>query len=126
MSLYRLFIISFIVCIIATVVFFGSYFSSMLQIIRVSRVQEVQPEAILSAFFSPVWLAALVFMSITALLYRVLGIVFAVRNPNLEGGEKAMWVIGFVLFGFITAIIFMVMASSRNLTATEKPVSIAG
>lgn len=76
--------------------------------------------------FSPVWLAALIFMSITGLLYRVLGIVFAVRNPNLEGGEKAMWVIGFVLFGFITAIVFMVMATSRDLTATEKQVSIAG
>ena len=49
------------------------------------------------------------------LTYRILGIVHVARTKIISDGEKALWIVGFVILGFITAIVFLVMAKSRKL-----------
>lgn len=65
-------------------------------------------------------LISLAVLMISGLLYKVLGIIFVARNSKLQGGEQAIWIIGFVLFGFITAIVFMAIGKSRGLVATPE------
>jgi type III secretory pathway component EscV len=31
-------------------------------------------------------------------------------------GEKALWIIGFIIMGFITCIVFLVLAKGKKLT----------
>lgn len=120
MSLYRVFIISFCLTVLALGVFLYSYFQALFDILQmVGEQPDIKPAEVFARLFTPVWLISLLVLVVASMLYRVLGIVFIVRNPNLDGGEKAMWVIGFVLLSFIAAIVFMAMASSRNLTSTE-------
>jgi tetrahydromethanopterin S-methyltransferase subunit F len=119
MNAYRIFILCFCASTLALGVFLFSYIQSIAQIIQMADSLEGRPSEIFSLLFSPTWIIALLVMAIGSLAYRVLGIIFIARNPNLEGGEKAIWIIGFVILSFITAIVFMAMASSRNLLAKE-------
>ena len=32
----------------------------------------------------------------------------------VKDGEKALWIIGFILMGFITAIVFLIMAKGKK------------
>ena len=68
----------------------------------------------MATIFSPEVIISGLVMAISSLLYRVLGIIEVAKNKTIAGGEKALWVIGFILMGFITAIVFLVLAKSRN------------
>ncbi len=120
MSSYRIFIVCFCISAIAFGVFIASYLQSLFQIIQMADSMDSRPAEVFSLLFSPTWIISLVVMAIANLVYRVLGIIFVARNPGLEGGEKAIWIIGFVLLSFITGIVFMAMASSRNLLGKEQ------
>lgn len=120
MNAYRIFIICFCASTLALGVFFFSYIQSVFQLIQVADSLEGRPSEVFSTLFSPTWIISLLVMAVANLVYRVLGIIFIARNPTLEGGEKAIWIIGFVLLSFITAIVFMAMASSRKLLAKEE------
>ncbi len=122
MNLYRLFILSFIMTLLALGAFIVSYFHALAGIIELAGREEasVLPVEVFRRIFSPALIISGLVLTVAGILYKVLGIVFIARNPNLESGEKAMWIIGFVMLGFITAIVFMAMASSRNLTVKER------
>jgi predicted permease len=126
MSQYRIFIAAFMISIIAMVVFFATYFNGLMNVMRVAVHNEgvpVDPFYFFRMIFSPLMITSLAILIISGLLYKVLGIIFVARNSKLPGGEQAIWIIGFVLFGFITAIVFMAIGKSRGLvSASEKEV----
>ncbi len=118
MSRYQLFIAAFMVNIIAAVVLLSAHFYNMFHLI--SSIENdmghtVNPSEFFSAFFSPLWIISLLVTMACGLLYQVLGIIFIAKNEQIESGEKALWIVGFVIFGFITAIVFMALCKSRNL-----------
>jgi hypothetical protein len=53
-------------------------------------------------------------MALTSLFYRVLGIIRVAKSKTVSDGEKALWIVGFVIMGFITAIVFLVMAKGKQ------------
>lgn len=104
-------------------VFAGQYINTVIHLVRdmgghVSAPPN-NPFLILDYFFSPVLIVSLLALGLFSLLYRILGIVFVAKNKNIEGGEQALWIIGFVFIGFITAIIFMALAKSKKMIAEE-------
>lgn len=117
MKQYRLFILSFIISIIAMIVFFASYFNGIMNMVRITSThQHIQdPFFFFNTLFSPLFFISLAISGLASLTYRILGIVAIARTTNLQGGEQALWIIGFVLFGFITAIVFMAMGKGRNV-----------
>jgi hypothetical protein len=80
-----------------------------------SEGMPMDPFYFFKMIFSPLMLIAMAVLAISGLLYRILGIIFVARNSKLQGGEQALWIIGFVLFGFVTAIVFMAIGRSRAL-----------
>lgn len=117
MRQYHILIIAFFIAVLAMPVFFYAYFSGLLNGFEVimSLGQKAQfPSYFLGTIFSPLLISSLMIMVIAGLLYRILGIIIVAKKKGVESGEKAMWIIGFVMFGFITAIVFMAMASSRH------------
>jgi predicted permease len=118
MNQYRIFIAAFIINIISMIVFFAAYFNGLMNVIRAASHSEgitMDPFYFFKLIFSPLMLIAVAVLTISGLLYRVLGIIFVARNSKLQGGEQALWIIGFVLFGFVTAIVFMAIGRSRTL-----------
>jgi predicted permease len=121
MTQYRIFIAAFIISIISMVVFFATYFSGLMNLMRMTAHNDgMDPFYFFKTIFSPLMLISLAVLMISGLLYKVLGIIFVARNSKLQGGEQAIWIIGFVLFGFITAIVFMAIGKSRGLVATPE------
>lgn len=120
MSLYRIFVFAFILSALALGIFLYFYIHMITDLVTMSDASVVEPAAVFRRLFAPTIIIPAIVLGISSLLYRVLGIVFIARNPLLESGEKVVWILGFVLLGFITGIVFMVTASSRALTATEK------
>ncbi|WP_118950718.1 hypothetical protein [Taibaiella helva] len=118
MSLYRIFVIAFIVSALALAVFLYYYVHMITHLVMATSTPR-EPEAVFRELFSPGIIISGILLGIGSLLYRILGIVFIARNPLLEGGEKVVWILGFVLLGLITGIVFMATASKRGLTATE-------
>lgn len=122
MNQYRLFVAAFIISVIAIVVFFTTYIDGLMNVMRVAARNEdmpIDPFYFFKTIFSPFMLIALAVLMISSLLFRILGIIFVARNSTLQGGEQAIWIVGFVLFGFITAIVFMAIGKSRGLVSTS-------
>jgi hypothetical protein len=123
MNQYRLFVAAFIISIISMIVFFASYFNGLMNVMREAVYNDdvpVDPFYFFKTLFSPLMLTALAILIISGLLYKILGIIFVARNTKLPGGEQAIWIIGFVLFGFITAIVFMAIGKSQGLIPNLK------
>ena len=64
-------------------------------------------------FTPPVIISAMI-LGFSSLAYRILGIVYVARNKTVKDGEKALWIVGFIILGFVTAIVFLVMAKGRK------------
>lgn len=126
MTLFRLFIVSFIISIVAFLIFLVVYLTGIFNVMRMTELNNVMPHypfRVFSQIFSPVFFISLAVTFLSGLVYRVIGIVLVARNDKLQGGEQALWIIGLILFGFITAIVFMAIGKSRNLIpATENTV----
>ncbi len=119
MSKYNSFLALFIMAAIASIIFLAFNFSNILSfIVKMEENENADPSAreIISLFFNPGFLISVFVLSITNLAYRVLGIVFVARSKTVSDGEKALWIIGFVLMGFVTAIVFLIMAKGRKFT----------
>jgi hypothetical protein len=119
MSRYQVFVSAFIISIIAFVIFITAHVYGIFNMIRSAETyagSPADPFQMFSTIFSPVWIISMLLLMATGLLYRVLGIIFTANNTKMESGEKALWIIGFVIFGFITAIVFMALRNSKNLT----------
>jgi hypothetical protein len=74
------------------------------------------PREVMNTFFNPGVLISLIIFAMTSLACRVLGIVYVAQSKTVSDGEKALWIIGFIIMGFITAIIFLIMAKGRKFT----------
>ena len=116
MSKYNGFLAVFIISIVALIVFLGFYLDVIFTLVRnAHELDNAEPFELLATLFSPEIIISGLVMAISNLLYRVLGIVHVARNKTIANGEKALWVIGFIIMGFVTAIVFLVLAKSKNL-----------
>ena len=115
---YNTFLAVFIISIIAVVVFMIFYiqaiFGFAVSVSELHNGEEPNPFRILSTLFSmPVVISGII-LGFSSLAYRILGIVAVAKNKLVSDGEKALWIIGFILMGFITAIVFLVMAKGKK------------
>lgn len=72
------------------------------------------PIGIFSTIFSPQVVISGLVLALSSLAYRIQGIVYVARNKTVSDGEKALWIVGFILMGFVTAIVFLIMAKGRK------------
>jgi hypothetical protein len=117
MNKYNTFLAVFIISFVALIFFLVFYIQGIFELVYTLddlKGDEPSPFLILSTIFNPSVLISLVILGISSLVYRVLGIVYVVRNKTVSDGEKALWVIGFIIMGFVTAIVFLIMAKGRK------------
>jgi len=117
MTKYKTFLTVFIISVVAMIVFFIFYFQAIFNLIFTMHElngQDPNPFAVFSTIFSPPVIISAVVLGLSSLAYRIMGIVYVARNRVVKDGEKALWIVGFILMGFITAIVFLVMARGRN------------
>lgn len=117
MNKYNTFLAIFIISIVALVVFMIIYIKAVFGL-AFSLHEYVEPNpnpiGILATLFSPPVIISGFVLGLSSLVYRVLGIVHVARNKTVTDGEKALWIVGFIIMGFVTAIVFLVMAKGRK------------
>jgi uncharacterized membrane protein len=120
MNKYNTFLFVFIVSVIAMVVFFAFYlqaiFGFAMNINEFDRNQ-IAPFEFLRQIFTPQVIISAAVMAFSGLACRVLGIVHVAKSKTVTDGEKALWIVGFIIMGFITSIVFLVMAKGRKFVA---------
>lgn len=117
MSKYNSFFTVFIICFIAMIVFFVFYIQAIFGFaLNLEELQShnTNPLQVFSRIFTPAVVVSAIVLGLSSLLYRILGIVHVARSKTVSDGEKALWIVGFVIMGFITAIVFLVMAKGRK------------
>jgi hypothetical protein len=117
MNKYNAFLTVFIVSVVALIAFLIFYFSAIFGFaFNVHEYDSIDqnPIRILSSIFTPEVIISGFAMAISSLLYRIMGIVYVARNKTVSDGEKALWIIGFIIMGFVTAIVFLIMAKGRK------------
>lgn len=115
MSKYNSFLFVFIISVLALIFFLVFYIKGIFEFaFHADDYAHTNPLEIFMTIFSPAVIVWGIVMGITSLLYRILGIVYVARSKTVSDGEKALWIIGFVLMGFITGIVFLIMAKGRN------------
>lgn len=116
MNKYNTFLTLFILTFIAMIMFFVFYMQAIFGFALHAEEFDRHPNPflILSRIFTPAVIISMIATGICSLLYRVIGIVNVARSKTVSDGEKALWVIGFILMGFITGIVFLVMAKGRK------------
>lgn len=115
MNRYNTFLTVFIISVVALAVFFYFYLHAILSIV-VQAHEHIQhdPFEVVGTIFSPEILLSGLVLAISSLAYRIMGIVFVAKNKTASDGEKALWIIGFIIMGFVTGIVFLIMAKGRN------------
>ncbi|HQW93535.1 MAG: hypothetical protein IPH68_10970 [Chitinophagaceae bacterium] len=115
MSKYNSFLTFFIISVIALIVFLVFYIQAIFGLVfTLNGNDEPNPLGILTTILSPQVIITAIVLALANLVYRVLGIVYVARNNTVRDGEKAIWIIGFIIFGFITGIVFLVLAKGRK------------
>ena len=117
MTKYNTFLTVFIISVIAMIVFLVFYMQAIFGVIRTVdefRGDEPSPFLIFNTIFSPQVIISAIVLGLSSLTYRILGIVHVAKSKTAGDGEKALWIVGFILMGFITAIVFLVMAKGRK------------
>ena len=117
MTKYNTFLCFFIVAVIAMIVFVVFYMQAIFGFaFNLNNMDRYQPNPfeLLSRIFTPAVIISGIIMGIASLTYRILGIVHVAKNKTAKDGEKALWIVGFIIMGFITAIVFLVLAKSRK------------
>ena len=124
MSKYNTFLTLFIVSIVAGILFFIFYFQAIMGFAFHSREfaqNRTDPFEVFASIFSPQVILSFVVMALTSLACRIYGIVLVAKNKTVSDGEKALWIVGFVLLSFITAIVFLIMAKGKRFTEPVSP-----
>jgi tellurite resistance protein TehA-like permease len=117
MTKYNTFLTVFIIAVIAMIVFFIFYFQAIFGFMRTMqefRNEQPNPFYIFNTIFTPQVIISAIVLGFSSLTYRILGIVHVAKNKTVKDGEKALWIVGFILMGFVTAIVFLVMAKGRK------------
>jgi cytochrome bd-type quinol oxidase subunit 2 len=115
MSKYNTFLTVFIISIIAFVIFMVLYLNAIFGFaFHVHEQPNPDPFEVIFSIFSPGVIISGIVLVVTSLVYRILGIVYVAKSKTVSDGEKALWIVGFILMGFVTAIVFLVMAKGRK------------
>lgn len=117
MTKYNTFLIVFIASFIAMIVFLVFYVQAIFGFaLNFDELDSQHPNPIefLATIFNPAVIISGAVLAFTSLAYRILGIVHVARSKTVSDGEKALWIIGFIIMGFIAAIVFLVMAKGRK------------
>lgn len=117
MTKYNTFLTVFIISVIALIVFLIFYMQAIfgfMHTMQEFRGEEPSPFLIFNTIFSPQVIISAIVLGLSSLTYRILGIVHVAKSKTAGDGEKALWIVGFILMGFITAIVFLVMAKGRK------------
>ena len=117
MTKYSTFLTVFLISVAALIVFIFFYFQAIFGM--AFSFQEHDPYGrdpinILSNLFPPQVIISGVIMALSSIGYRILGIVHVAKSKIVSDGEKALWIVGFILMGFITAIVFLIMARGKQ------------
>ncbi len=117
---YNTFLWVFILSVVAGIVFLAFYIQAIFSVVQLSFEERQQgPFAFFSHIFNPAVLFSMLAALITGLAYRIMAIVWVAKNKTVSAGEKALWIVGFVLLGFVTGIVFLVLAKSRKLVESD-------
>ena len=117
MSRYNTFLLFFIVATVGGIIFMIFYLTQIFTFISHAYENDnIGPFEVFSTILSPVVIVSFIILTISSLVYRILGIVYVARNTNTKDGEKVLWILGFIIFGFITAIVFLAMAKGKGFT----------
>lgn len=120
MKLYTIFVVAFVVSIIAVAFFLVPYFQVIFSLFKnVQHVGHENPDWVFENIFTPQIIGSWIITMIASLTYIVTGIIMVMKNPNMGDTDRLLWVLGFIFAGFITAIVFMILQKSKNLTATK-------
>ena len=112
---YNTFLFLFILTIIAFCVFMGFYIKGIFSVVLQAQDNpHANPFEVLSTIFSPAVVISLIILVVSSLICRIMGIVAVAKSKTITDGEKAFWIIGFILMGFITSIIFLIMAKGKQ------------
>jgi Na+/proline symporter len=117
MTKYNTFLCFFIIAVVAMIVFFVFYLQAIFGFAFNLHDMErghPNPFEFFSRLFTPQVIISGMVMGIASLTYRILGIVHVAKNKTAKDGEKALWIVGFIIMGFVTAIVFLVMAKGRK------------
>jgi heme/copper-type cytochrome/quinol oxidase subunit 4 len=117
MSKYNIFLTVFIISAVALIVFLVVYIQAIFGLVYTLedlKGDEPGPFLILNTLFSPAVIISGMVLGLSSLIYRILGIVHVAKSKTVKDGEKALWIIGFIIMGFVTAIVFLVMAKGRK------------
>jgi len=117
MTKYNAFLTVFIVSVIALIFFMIFYFQAIFGFAITIEEHEkygMNPVSVLSSIFTPEVIISGALMIFSSLLYRIMGIVHVARNKNVSDGEKALWIVGFIIMGFVTAIVFLILAKGKK------------
>jgi tetrahydromethanopterin S-methyltransferase subunit F len=117
MSKYNTFLLLFVISSVAAILFFIFYMQAIFGFM--GHVREYSdgasdPLEVFSNIFTPQVIFSIVVAAVAGLAYRTQGIVLVARNKTVKDGEKALWIVGFVIMGFITGIVFLVMAKGKK------------
>ncbi|MBC7866336.1 MAG: hypothetical protein H7X88_02270 [Gloeobacteraceae cyanobacterium ES-bin-316] len=115
MTRYNAFLTLFILSTISFFVCMGFYIQGIFSfVMRASATHDNDPLRMFSAILSPPLIVAFAVAAISSLACRITGIVMVMKNKTVSDGEKAIWIVGFVVMYFITSIVFLVLAKSRK------------
>jgi tellurite resistance protein TehA-like permease len=117
MNKYNTFLSVFIIAVISMIVFFIFYLQvifGFMHTMQEFRNEQPNPFLVFNTIFTPQVIISAIVLGLSSLTYRILGIVHVAKNKAVGDGEKALWIVGFVLMGFVTAIVFLVMAKGRK------------
>ena len=117
MTRYNTFLALFIISIVAMAFFLTFYIKAILGLVAtVDELNGQKPNVmlILNILFNPQVIVTGIILALSSLAYRVLGIVYVAKNKTVSDGEKALWIIGFILVGFITGIVFLAIAKGKK------------
>jgi hypothetical protein len=119
MNKYNTFVFLFVLSVVAGIVFLIFYLQAIFGIVASAHEYGNNHYAgfeMLAHIFSPGLLLSLIIAAGAGLAYRIYGIVLVACNKMISDGEKALWIAGMVIMGFITAIVFLVMAKGKKIT----------
>ena len=115
MSKYNIFLALFIVAVIAGIFFMGFYIKGIFSFaMHVHNNPNPDPLEIFSIIFTPSVIISFIIAAVCSLASRITGIVLVAKSKTISDGEKAIWIIGFVLMSFITSIVFLIMAKGKK------------
>jgi hypothetical protein len=115
MSKYNTFLTLFIVAVIAGIFFMGFYIKGIFTFVaHVHQNPKPDPFEMLSTIFSGPVIISLAIAVVCTLASLITGIVLVAKSKTVSDGEKAIWIIGFVMIYFITSIVFLIMAKGKK------------